>query len=85
MLISSCSVQPAAPCFRHLHRSLFIPVPQDMFRLPIIGPIIMMFAPDDPSAKNFGKAMLVLQIFFGIIGAIFSSTVIALLRYSLGI
>ena len=53
--------------------------------LPIVGPIIMMFAPDDPSAKNFGKAMLVLQIIFGIIGAIFSSTVIALLRYSLGI
>lgn len=30
--------------------------------LPIIGPIIMMKSANDPSAQNFGKAMLIWQI-----------------------
>ena len=48
--------------------------------LPIIGPIIMIFAANEPSAKNFGKAMTVFQIVFGAIGAASSAALVATLR-----
>lgn len=50
--------------------------------LPIIGPIIMMKSASDPSAQNFGKAMLIWQI-IGIVLCIISMVMFSGMFYSL--
>jgi len=52
--------------------------------LPILGAVIMMLTAKQTSAKNFAKAMIVVQIIFGVIGAASSATLIAAIRSMAG-
>lgn len=53
--------------------------------LPFIGPIIMLCSAKDPSAKNFGKAMLILQAVATVLLILFGAALIATLRAVMGL
>lgn len=53
--------------------------------LLIIGPIIMICAAKDPSAKNYGKAALILQVIGLVICFLFGAVMIATVRSLAGL
>lgn len=50
--------------------------------LPIIGSIIMMLTAKDPTAKNYGKLMLILQIIGIVLVIAFGAAIIAMIKQS---
>ena len=50
--------------------------------LPIVGPIIMMLTAKDPTAKNYGKLTLILQIISMVLVVVFFVFIFAVIKNS---